>query len=115
MDCICGDDVLPPLSGEELLWPMSIFLFFFIDELFIEVIEEEPESDELGVENKLVVGDPEEEVDEEEEWDLFLLVGLLFLFVVAYLFACWGCFCWFIYTDNIQKKKKIEKKIVNKL
>lgn len=44
-----------------------VALFFFVVILLLtEVMEEEPESEELAVENKFVEGDPEE-VDEDEE------------------------------------------------
>lgn len=60
---ICGDDVLPLFIEESL----PVILFFFVVILLLtEVIEDEPESEELVVENKFVEGDPEE-VDEEEE------------------------------------------------
>jgi hypothetical protein len=71
---ISGGVVFPPLSVEEesLLFLVIFFFFKFVEGVvlllcLIDVIKEEPESDELAVENKLVEGDPEESVDEEEE------------------------------------------------
>lgn len=59
---ICGDDVLSVLTEDSF-----VALFFFVVILLLtEVMEEEPESEELAVENKFVEGDPEE-VDEDEE------------------------------------------------
>ena len=54
-----------PLVTVKLL--LADALFFFGVTLFTDVIEEEPESDELAVENRLVEGEPEEEVEEDDE------------------------------------------------
>lgn len=60
-----------PLSADEesVLLPFSVeaFLFFFEGVLLMDAIVDEPESEELAVEKILVEGDPDDEVDEDDE------------------------------------------------
>lgn len=60
-----------PLSAEEesVLLPFNVkaFLFFLEGALLIDAIVEKPESDELAAEKILVEGDPDDEVDEDDE------------------------------------------------
>lgn len=68
-DGIGVDEV--PLSAEEesVLLPFNVetFRFFFVGVLLMGAIVDEPESEELAVEKILVEGDPDEEVDEDDE------------------------------------------------
>lgn len=81
-----------PLSADEesVLLPFNVeaFLFFFVGVLLMGAIVDELESDELAVEKMLVEGDPDEEVDEDDEWDLFLLLFEINLDAVR--FFCTG-------------------------
>jgi len=60
-----------PLSADEesvlLLFNVEAFLFFFVGVLLMDAIVDEPESEELAVKKMLVEGDPDDEVDEDDE------------------------------------------------
>jgi hypothetical protein len=75
-----------PLSAEEesVLLPFNVEVLFFLEGmLLIDAIVEEPESEELAAEKIFVEGDSDD-VDEDDECDLFLLLFGINLVVMRF-------------------------------